>query len=463
MKRNRLVKWITLVMSLALVLSLVACGGNNNKANTGDDVTLQLWHWKVAFDPGLKAVAEAFEAQTGITVETQATSGDDAYRQKLTAAATAGNLPDAYLYWAAPADGAYDGVAMDMTEELNNDVAWRDSFLPAALQGVTVQQATLDNWAVDKTASGWMKNLEVGQIYGVPIDVGAFYTIYGNKKLLEAAGVSTDTPASIEVWIDNMREVNAKGDAAGFVFSAKVFTLYENWFANFVDYMKNGEESFTRFMNREENMSDPTHIHVAEFIETLANEGLILPGSVSLDIDPADQAFAQERAAYLLGGTFTYATLSEMGMNMDDVISFRIPAYEGSKIPDAKVSPFPLVQAVINSEGEHTAEALEFVKYLTSEEGMILYANNAFDIPAIKIVNQDELNPAIKSMVSSLSSESTWWSENSQISGKVTGPEWERFHANMQKIILGEMTAQETAEQWDIDAAAEKAKDDSNR
>ncbi|BBH23668.1 sugar ABC transporter substrate-binding protein [Paenibacillus baekrokdamisoli] len=468
-------KGFVILLTAVLIFTLSACGGNkaanqegSGKASEGkasegaaskSAESLTLWHWKVAFDPGFKAVVDAFEKKTGIKVNTEVTTPDDAYKQKVTASATANNLPDIYAYWAGQAEGAFDGIAMEWTEELNRDSAWKSSFFPSALSGLTIAQSSLDTWVKDKAASDWKKARKVGEIYGIPLDVGAFYTVYGNAKLLADAGVPTDAPATIEEWVARMKKVKEATNTPGFVFSAKTFSVYENWMVNFLDYMKNGEESFTKFMNREEKMSDPQHIHVAQFIEDLTKSGLMIPGSVSLDIDPADQAFTQGKAAYLLGGTFTYASLTAMGMNPADIVSFRVPAYEGSKLPDAKVTPFPLVQMIVNSKSPNAKEAVEFVKFLTSDEGMTLYANGAYDIPSVKIQDKSKLNESINAMLSSLNTESTWWSENSAISSKVFGPEWQLFHEAKQKIILGSMTAKEAAAKFDEAAAAEKAKE----
>lgn len=471
-------KWVALTICATMVMISACSGGKNvpDPQNGGNasgkdpaatssdapksDVTLSLWHFKVAFDPGFAAVAEAFEQKTGIKVETQVTTPDDAYRQKLTAAATTQNAPDLYMYWAAPAEGAYDGMAYEWSGDLESDAAWRDSFFPSALSGVQVTQDYIDAWKKEDAISAWKKNeTKPGQVYGIPLDVGSFYTIYGNKKILEEAGVATDAPATMEEWLERMQAVKAKADKPGLVLAGNTFAVYENWFVNFVDYMKNGPESFEAFMMREEKMSDPKHAHVAEFIETITKENLLMPGAVALDIDPADQAFSQEQAAYLLGGTFTYASLSAMGMNMDDVISFRVPAYKDSVEPDAKVNPFPLVSMVVNSKGQHVEEAVEFVKFLTSEEGMILYANKAFDIPAVNIEDKEALLPAINSMMSSLSMEPNWFFSNPHVVGKFGNQEWIGFHDNKQRMMLGELTAEQAAEQFDKDAAAEKAKE----
>jgi len=468
MKSINNIKWVgkrlAACMAIVMALTSAGCGGGDTRtsddggAESKNDLTLTLWHWKVAFDPGLKAVAEAYKNKTGITVETQVTTPDDTYTQKVTAAASAGNLPDIYLYWSGPANGAFDGTAMEWSAELDKDQAWKDSFFPSALSGTVIAQSQIDSYAKDEKASDWLKSRKVGQYYGIPIDVGSFYTIYGNAKLLKEAGVPTTAPATVEEWLKNMNAVKEKTGVPGFVFSAKTFSVYENWMANFQDYMKNGPESFTKFMNREAKMSDPEHIQIAKFIEDLTKSGNILQGAASLDIDPSDQAFAQGKAAYTLGGTFTLSSLTALGMNPDDIISFRVPAYEGSKVPDAKVPSFPLVQAIVTDKGPHMKEAIDFVKFLTSEEGMALYAGSAFDVPAVNLKNRDSLSPALKAMIDSVGSDTNWYSENADTYNKVFGAEWNKFHEMKQKIILGAATAEEAAKEFDKAAAAEKAK-----
>lgn len=462
------------LIALSFLLVLAACsGGNNGNSGNGGgsstaggtdqetdkrDVTLTMWGFKVAFDPGFKAVAEEFKKRTGVTIETQVTTPDDAYSQKVTAASTVSDLPDLYLFWNGPAAGAFDGTAYEWSQELENDQAWKDGFFPAALNGLAVSEGNVEHWAGEAEASKWLKERKAGEIFGIPIDVGTFYTIYGNARLLEEAGIPTEAPASMEEWIEWMKVVKEKTGKSGFVFSGQNDTVYESWMAMFLNMMKNGEDSFTKLMNREGKMAAPENMHFLSFIEEMAQAELFPDGMVNLDIDQADQLFARGDAAYALGGTFTYANFSAMGMDSEDIISFRVPAYEGSVMPDETTVPFGLVQMIVNSKGEHVEDAVAFVKFLTSEEGMILYANNAFDIPAVNISDKSKLLPAIEAMLSSLSMEENWWSQNGAIRDKVfINPEWKEFHELKQKVMLGSMTAEDAAKQFDETAAKEKA------
>lgn len=477
-RRKPVLLVLVVMLCVSMIASFTACGqskanvdttsADNSTAETKQvestntapvsDVKLSMWHFKVAFDPGFQAAIEQFKAKTGVTIETEIVSETAAYQQKVSAAAAAANLPDLYLWWAGATNGAFDGKAMDMSGELTKDAAWKSNFFPSALDSSTVSQGWIDEAKKNEKSSKWSLERTAGEVYGIPLDVGSFYTVYANAKILKDAGLETKAPDSMEQWIEDMAKIKKATGTPAFVFSVKTFSVYENWFANFVDYMKNGPDSFTKFVNGEEKMSDPKHIHIAKFIEDVTKSEGFIPGVVNLDIDPADQAFAQGKAAYNLGGTFTFASLSAMGMNMDDVISFRVPAYKDSLIPDAKVVPFALTQLIVSAEGKNTKESVDFVKYITSEEGMVAYANAAFDIPSISIKDTSKLNPSITAMLSSLSFESNWWSENAAITNKVFGPEWQAFHDSKQKIILGEMTAQQAAEKFDKDIAAENAK-----
>ena len=475
-------KFLALLLALAMVFGMVACGAKAPEAAPEaapdaapeaapeaapdaapeeapkEDVTLKLWHFKVAFDPGFQAAIEAFEAKTGIKIETEVVADTAAYQQKVTAAATASQLPDIYLWWTGATNGAFDGKAMNFADELANDPAWADAFFPSALEGNMVTASWMEACKANPDSSDWSLEREEGDIFGIPLDVGSNYIIYANKSILEEAGIPAEAPATMEQWIEDIKTVKANTDKDALTVTMQTFSVYENWFVNFVDYMKNGEESFEKLMNGEEKMSDPKHIHIAEFLEEVAAVDGYVAGINTLDIDPADMKFAEGNVAYAIGGTFTFANLSAMGMNMDDVISFRVPAYEGSVYPDAKIVPGALTSLCVASEGEHVEEAVEFVKFITSEEGMIAYANGAYDIPAIQISDMSKLNPSLAAMLSSMSFESNWWSQNAVTINKIFEPQWQAFHESKQKIILGEMTAQEAAAKFDQDMAAELAK-----
>jgi multiple sugar transport system substrate-binding protein len=61
-------------------------------------------------------------------------------------------------------------------------------------------------------------------------------------------------------------------------------------------------------------------------------------------------------------------------------------------------------------------------------------------------------------MTGSLSSESNWWSENSAIWQQVFKDDWKVFHNNLVKVMLGEMSAEAAAKDYDKAAEAFKAK-----
>jgi len=70
--------------AVATVLSLTplaACGGSSGSSS--DSKTLDMWTFKQSHVAGLRNAAAAFKKQTGITVNIQAFTPDDAYSTKV--------------------------------------------------------------------------------------------------------------------------------------------------------------------------------------------------------------------------------------------------------------------------------------------------------------------------------------------------------------------------------------------
>lgn len=448
--------WMLAVLALVLA-AVVSCSGDAKPANekTGDtgvtrgggernsNVKLTLWHWKIGFDPGLKAVAHKFQADTGITVETQAITPDQSYIQLLLAAAAAGTLPDIYLYWSTAGAGAaaLNGAAANLQPELAADPQWRDSFLPGTLEAVTITQANIDSWQASDTAAEWYRKRQAGDLFNIPIDIGTHYMVYANVRLLKQAGIPVEAPASMEAWMADMKRAKSKLGLPALTFGGKHASVYQSWLIDLVDYMKNGPQSFTALMEGKEKMSSPKHRYIGDFIEALANDELLVPGVTRLDIDQSDQLFANGQTVYTFGGTFTYASLLEMGMNPADIFIFRVPPYELSTHTQVRLPLIPLTSAAVSDQGLHKKEAIQFVKFLTSQEGQLLYANAAVSVPAIRLEDPSLLNPVSRELLDYIGVGDDWWRDILMVVEHVWNPQWHIYYNELQNVMLGRSTS----------------------
>ncbi|MBM6384925.1 MAG: extracellular solute-binding protein [Paenibacillus sp.] len=442
-----------MIVTLLTVFSLVvsACGdtqsgGTEPKASK----ELTMWTWKVAYTPGIEAAAKLYEEKTGITVKLETFTPDDTYRQKFQAAANSKNLPDIVNWWATAGDSIENSV-LELSGEVDDDLL--NSYYSAAMDPIIVTQSQVDSWQEDKNATTIQKSLKAGQFYGLPLDIGGFFTFYGNKKLVEEAGLTAEAPKTWEEFVTMMETVKEKTGTPGLVFGAKLPDLWENWAGSALSIMLNEPQGYMDLLERKSKLSDPSNLPVVKAIETLANKDLLMPGILSTDIDGADQAFAAGKAAFDLGGSFTMSTLLAMGMSSDDIFTFPVPPLEGSKINSWTTDPFTLTMLSVNKDSQNKAEALDFIKFLTGDpDAAVAFANAAYTVPALNLGDRaNDLDPRLKSISDAFATEPGPYSQASQAINTYRGKhkEWEVYAQSMQSMIEKKMTAEQVAKKFD--------------
>ncbi len=191
---------------------------NPTVAPAQPNVELTMWTWKLNHKPGLDAVAKDFEAKTGIKVTVAAFNPDDAYRTRLTTSSQSGDLADIISYWSGGDDFwnlAGSGVLVDLTSKI--DEQWKNSFVAGTFDKTSVlTQARYDLCQKDQNCV--FKNVNAGQVFSVPYMAGSAYFVYGNKPLLQQAGLDPNkAPATAEEWLSMMKTVKEKTGMAGVV------------------------------------------------------------------------------------------------------------------------------------------------------------------------------------------------------------------------------------------------------
>lgn len=433
--------------------------GDSEDADAPEEsAELSLWTWKVAMTPGFEAAADKFEQMTGHKIVVDAFTPDDTYRQKVIASANSGDLPDLIHWWATRGVG-FENVLVNMTDKVTED--YKGQFMQTAFNESIVRERDVKNWADDSQQSDVVKALEEGDCYQIPVDVGGFFTVYANNEILEEVGLDNKVPESYEEFIEFSKKVNDETDYAGFIFAGGLADVYYNWMGRAVEATFLGVEKSVGLINRTEKMSDPENIKPLKMFEELCKSGAILDGATALDIDAGDMAFAAGEAAYLLGGTFTYGQLNAMGMDVSNVSSFVVPMMENSAVSDAfGITPFTLTAMAISEESEHKDIAWDFIQYIALDpEGVTTFANGAYIIPAADLGDaMSDLTPALQDMYNSLSDEESVVTKVDNWPDSIgRKEEWNQLYDDMQKIMTGELTAEEAAANFDKNAEEEAA------
>ncbi|WP_231638548.1 ABC transporter substrate-binding protein [Paenibacillus sp. JCM 10914] len=399
---------------------------------------------------GYRAAAKLYEEKTGIKVKVETFTPDDTYRQKFQAAANSKNLPDVMNWWAAAGDSIENSV-VELSGEIGDDIL--STYYSAAMDPIIVTQSQVDSWQADKNATNIQKSLKAGQFYGLPLDIGGFFTFYGNKKIIEEAGLSAEAPQTWEEFVSMMETIKEKTGTPGLVFGAKLPDLWENWAGSALSIMLNEPQGYIDLLERNSKLSDPANLPVVKAMETLADKDLLMPGILSTDIDGADQAFAAGKAAFDLGGSFTMSTLLAMGMNPEDIIAFPVPPLEGSKITSWTTDPFTLTMMSVNKDSKNKEDALDFIKFLTADpDAAIAFANAAYTVPALNLGDRSaELEPSLKAISDAFSTEPGPYSQASPAINTFRGKhkEWEVYAQSMQSMMEKKMSAEEVAKKFD--------------
>jgi ABC-type glycerol-3-phosphate transport system substrate-binding protein len=445
----------TRLLSFCLIcfsLLLSACGGGS--ASSTSSTTLSMWTWKEAHVAGLQAIAADFKAQTGITVNINAYQPDDTYRTKITTAAQTGNLPDIVSYWSGSQwDLAASGILSNITGQV--DASWQSQFLPNTYTKTSVYpQQTYTTCQKDPKCT--YKNVKVGQVYSVPYVAGQAYFIYANKSILQKAGLNVNTiPSNAEQWLSMMETVKSKTGTPGVVTGAMSTGPLDMWLYRPLLMTSCGVSTYDAIFDGKDSFANPCSMRVFNWIDQLAQNKLWMPGILQTDINPADQAFSQGKAAFDIGGTYTLSYLLQQGMKASDIMTFPVPALQGSVYPQLQVGVEALIDAGITASSPHQQEAMQFLKFMTQPTEMEKFAKTAGDLPAVKIsTDPSKVGNVLPGLLKGLSNNSPFNQSQSQAK---TDPQ-NVLELGLQQFITGEITPGALARKLDAaNAAAWKA------
>lgn len=346
--------------------------------------TLTMWTWKVAHVPGLEAIAKNFETKTGAKVTITAYNPDEVYRTKITTSIQSGDLPDILSYWSGGQwEMAATGTLLELTDKV--DSAWAGDFLADTYDKVSVMsQATFDSCATNSKCT--FTNVKVGQSFTVPYLAGSANLVFANKKMMTDSGLDpAKPPATAEEWLQMMKTIKEKTGTPGLVTGVQNPDVLHFWLFNPLLITSCGIATYDAIYAGTDSFANPCAMKVLNFMNEIAVNDLWMPGILQTNIDPADVAFAQGKAAFDLGGTYTISFLLAQGMAMDNIASFPIPPLAGSAITSLQLSAFPLIDAMITKDCKEPELALEFLKFLTSPDQMAIFAKIVGDLPAAKI------------------------------------------------------------------------------
>ncbi|MBF0522147.1 MAG: extracellular solute-binding protein [Candidatus Omnitrophica bacterium] len=427
-------KLLGIFLCLLMVVS-AGCAPKQQDANT-----ITIWHWMTDRHKAFEALAQKYEAQTGVKVKIELYAPSDAYTQKVIASAQAHVLPDIYGILDKKevfASFIESGFVADLTDEFKkNDSEWENSLFAKALD-------------VNRFSDGNIYKIKPG-IYGVPLDVTNIQMLY-NKKMLEKAGIKTP-PKTFEEFLSDTQALKRIG-LAGLV-SGWGEQWMINCFASNYAFNIMGEQKVMATYKGEVPYTDPDWIKVFNIFATLAKEGALAEGVVTKPNKFAEQDFALERAAFAFNGSWCVNVYNDMNPDL---------AY-GVMLPPAVSTAFPMKiwggagsSFVVNKDSSRKDKAIAFLKWLTADEQQQYLAQQTKNLPSNKkaLSSIPQILSDFAAVMDQTTHPSIWeYNEDPWVA--------EKFAKGIQSIIIGEKTPEEvakevqTAKQQELEKAKSK-------
>jgi raffinose/stachyose/melibiose transport system substrate-binding protein len=408
-------KPLALALTLAMTLSLAACGSSSSSTtgtsgSTGttggssSGTSIRLVNGKIEVDAQLKKLAQMYQEETGVTVEIESMGGGIDIQGTLKGYYQADNMPDIFVNGGDTDFANWDGLLVDMSDQA---------------------------WASD-TDSAYVSD-EYGTI-GFPYTVEAVGLAY-NADILAKAGVdpaSITGPASLKAAFET---IDSKKDELGLTavigYCAEATNLYwstgNHVFANYLDAgLDRDDTTYIDMLNNGGQLDEARFTDFAEMVglfNQYSDPALLVSGTYDQQI----LNFASGKYAFVTQGSWIGAT-----MTSDDADAYASAGnFEVGMIPyafedgiDTILTNSPSWWAVYKDSANVDA-ALAFLQWLTTDEAqevLVMEAGFVSPFTSCKYVATD---PFAQTMTDYISSGKTsawhWLSQKEGLAQNATG------------------------------------------
>ena len=215
-----------------------------------------------------------------------------------------------------------------------------------------------------------------GKIYGIP-NLVAYWVVFYNKKVFEEQGVEPPT-----TWeeLETLAATLKSNDITPFGATVDGRWPAFIWFEEFL--VRQNPDFYNRLMNGEAKYTDPEAQAVFAKWKEWIDAGYFTDPSVSFGTAGTNamaSQFAQGKLAMILVGTWYAGTLTEAGMDAENVGAFIMPNASADVGPAVIVETGPLL---ISESSAQKADALKGADYWMSAPAQQIWTD-AMDFPPV--------------------------------------------------------------------------------
>ena len=360
-----------------VLLTTAACGGgdSSDKSSSGGKTVITWWH-NSNNEPGKgfyeKAAADFEKSHPDVDIKVSAMAHEDMLT-KLDAAFQSGDAPD--IYMERGGGELAEHVEAGLTRDISDDAADVISKLGGSVAG----------WQVD------------GKTYALPFSMGVVGFWY-NKDLFAKAGV-TATPKTLDEWLADVKKLQDAGITPVSVGAGDKWPAAHYWYYT---ALRQCSQDVLQSAVKSLDFSDPCFVKAGDTLEQIIKAKPFNEGFLSTK--------AQEGPTSASGLLATGKVAMELAGHWEPGVMEGILA--GAASPKFGWFPFPSVSggagdpaaqlgggdAWAVSEGAPD-EAVEFVKYLLSDEVQKGFAENNMGLPTNPAATSSVADPAMAQLL----------------------------------------------------------------
>ncbi|MFI2706711.1 extracellular solute-binding protein [Nocardioides sp. CER28] len=362
-----------------VLLTTAACGGSDSsdKSSSGGKTTITWWH-NSNNDPGKsyyeKVAADFEKTHPNVDIKISAMQHEDMLT-KLDAAFQSGDAPD--IYMERGGGELADHVEAGLTKDLSKDAADVISKLGGNVAG----------WQVD------------GKTYALPFSMGVVGFWY-NKSLFAKAGI-TGTPKTLDEWFSDIDKLKAAGITPVSVGAGDKWPAAHYWYYT---ALRQCSQDVLQKAVRSLDFSDQCFVKAGDTLKDIIakkpfNAGFLSTpaqsGPTSASGLLATGKVAMELAGHWEPGVMQGLTADKKGLG-EDTGWFPFPSVDGGAGDPAAQLGGGDAWGVSEKA---PAVAVDFVKYLLSDEVQTGFAQNDMGLPTNPAATSAVKDPALAQLL----------------------------------------------------------------
>lgn len=430
-------KLLSLSMCVVLVVLLLAgCSGKSDGSASGgasagtagsDKITLTFFHrWpNEPFKSYFDGIIKEFEQKNPNIKINVITALNEEYKQKINVQLSNSNPPDIFFTWVGEYGDKFirNGTALDLTKYVQEDKAWADQIIPSALKPFT-----LDN-----------------KVYGVPILMDVRQLTY-NKEIFNKLGL--EPPTTWQQFVEVLGKIKASGitplglgNKAPWNAGLYITTLNQRLV---------GKEALAKDNNRATGeFTDPGYIQALQKLQELMPYMNDQPNALSREEER--NMFVNGKIAIMPLHTIEYPFVKNAKFDWG---TFNFPSIEGAPGDQNVITGAP-EGFMISAKSKHPAEAMAFLKYLTSQPQAERWVKQTSVISTTKgAVTTENSLPVMVQVIKQVeaSNDMAIWIDT-MLDGQIVNP----YLAGLQELLNKTKTPEQIMS--DVQAAAKRVRE----